>query len=109
MRRLLGSFARFTQLPAPQQRLLVETLANLAWASFAVQAVPFRRLVSARSVAEGRPELAPNDVARLARAVEAVARRVPWRAMCIEQAICLRAMLRAPGHQLPIPLWRRPR
>ena len=96
MRDLLASFSRFKKLPVSQQRLLVETVANLAWAAFAVQAIPFRRLVSTRPPARGA-DMAPVELRRLARTVENVARRVPWRAVCIEQAVCLRAMLRRRG------------
>jgi hypothetical protein len=77
--------------------LLAEATATLGAASMAVRLLPFRRLVSGR--ADGAPggSAGSVDTRRLVWAVRAAARRSPWRAVCIEQALCLRTMLRRRG------------
>ncbi|HET9428503.1 MAG TPA: lasso peptide biosynthesis B2 protein, partial [Allosphingosinicella sp.] len=77
--------------------LLAEALVMLAIASAMVRLLPFRRIVGlAQSPLRARK---PGDVDtdRLRRAVEAWARRVPWRAVCIQCALALHLLLRRRG------------
>jgi hypothetical protein len=79
--------------------LLLESLVLLALASAAVQLLPFRRAVRFGLAGSVSPQrlLAEPRVADIRWAVEAMARRVPWRAVCIEQGIAMQRMLRRRG------------
>lgn len=67
----------------------------LTAASAAVALVPFRRAVRLGSVPLGpKGEVKIDDIVW---AVETAARRVPSRAMCIEQGLAAQRMLRASG------------
>jgi hypothetical protein len=77
------------------RRLLAEALPALALASLAVKLAPFRRVAA---WARGRPGIGTAEIddamLRKARwAVEAWARRVPWRAVCFQQGLALHWML----------------
>ena len=74
--------------------LHLEALAAVLAASAAIRLLPFARVVAARRVRAGKRQA---DVARLRAAVRAWSRRVPWRAMCFESAVALRAMLARRG------------
>lgn len=75
--------------------LVLEAMIALLPAALAVRYLPFARVVeSARKVRRQRSEVEPR---RLARMVEIAARKVPWRAMCFESALCLRVILRRRG------------
>ena len=69
---------------------------SLAVASAAVQLLPFKRLVEGARAPRGSDGEAV-DLSRLRGAVDATARRVPWRAVCFQRALALRAMLRRRG------------
>ena len=73
--------------------LLCEAALSLARASLAVRLLPFRRVVEHRSAFRAR-ERGATEVRRLRWAVDAAARRVPWRAVCFQRAVALRAMPR---------------
>ena len=80
--------------------LLAETMATLAAASAAIQILPFRkvvRLASPRPKAGRSPALVHNGADRVIWAVEAVARRVPWRTVCFQKGLALHLMLRRRG------------
>jgi Transglutaminase-like superfamily len=77
--------------------LLAEALAALAAASLAIRLLPFRRVMARASRPPPRPPGGPVDIALLRRAVEAWARRVPWRAVCFQNALALQSMLRRRG------------
>lgn len=90
-----------TSLPARRSRalanrlLVLEAAVILLPAALAVRFRPFARVVAARKTVP-----APDrsvDPHRLAWAVGIARRKVPWRAMCFESALCLRAMLRRRG------------
>jgi len=77
----------------------VEALPALAFASLAVKLAPFRRVAA---WAHGRSRIGTGDIdeamLRKARwAVEAWARRVPWRTVCFQQGLALHWMLRRRG------------
>ena len=75
--------------------LVIEAMIGLLPAALAVRFLPFARVVeSARKVSGRQGSAEPR---RLARMVEIAARKVPWRAMCFESAVCLRVMLRRRG------------
>lgn len=88
---------RFARLSWRDRMLLAEALATLAAASAAIALLPFRRIVA--WVSRGRPAEHGRgaDLARLRWAVEACSRRVPWRAVCFQSALCLHIMLRRRG------------
>ena len=80
-----------------ERRLLAEAVVALGVASFAIALLPFRKVASAPRRPEGalpsqREQLRHIDAVRWA--VLAAARRVPWRAKCIEQGFAAQWMLR---------------
>lgn len=76
--------------------LLAEALATLALASLAIRFMPFRTLAARVSRPPRRARRAA-ELRRLRWAVDAAARRVPWKAVCFQRGLCLRAMLRRRG------------
>jgi hypothetical protein len=89
---LIGRFAR---LSSDDRRLLLRASLVLTAASAAVALLPFRRAIRFGSVPLGRRGRLTTD--RCVWAVEAVARRLPWRTMCIEQGLAAQRILRASG------------
>ena len=77
--------------------LLAETLATLAIASLAVRLIPFKRLVAFLSDWPSSQTATPALLPRLRWAVDAAARRVPWRAVCFQQGVTFHLMLRRRG------------
>jgi hypothetical protein len=77
--------------------LLAEALAALAVASLAIRLLPFRRIAAFAARAPRRPAHASVNPARLRWAVRAWARRVPWKAVCFQNALAMQAMLRRRG------------
>ena len=78
--------------------VLVEALGALAFASAAIRLLPMRRIVGLASRPLGRRRAEPAQALTRARwAVEALARRVPWRAVCFQQGLALQRMLRRRG------------
>ena len=88
--------------PAPlglgDARLLAEALATLAWASAAIANKPFAQVAA---IAGSRPvrgaPASPAEIDRVVQAVEAWARRVPWRTVCFQQGLAAHLMLRRRG------------
>jgi hypothetical protein len=91
--------SRRRPLGAINRRLLAEALPALVLASLAVKLAPFRRVAAAASRpghGGGRP--ADEAFLRKARwAVEAWARRVPWRTVCFQKGLALHFLLRRRG------------
>ena len=78
--------------------LLAEALAALAVASLAIALLPFRRVAAAASRAGARAGRVDASAARrVTWAVEAWARRVPWRAVCFQRGLAVHWMLRRRG------------
>jgi hypothetical protein len=94
---MISTLARVRALSGAERRLIVEAVAALALAAFTIATLPFRRVV--------RLSAPPIDAAvdhgdqsrsidKVRWAVSACARRVPWRAKCLEQAVAAQWMLR---------------
>jgi hypothetical protein len=89
---------RLARLPAERRAMLAEALLALGVSSLGVAVVPFRKVLAlVRPAVPGNA--APEDatVAAVRWAVSAAARRVPWRAKCLEQALAAQWMLRRRG------------
>lgn len=107
--RLRRSIRRFAQVDSRRRALVVEAVACLLLARLALVFVPFQRLArhlgtfvapsKARSLQDGRA-ISPHDAA-LAReigwAVTRAAGHVPFKAVCLPQAMAARVMLRRRG------------
>lgn len=90
-----GPFTRFRRLSREKRRLLLSATVILTAASAAVAVLPFRKAVRFGSV-----PLGPRRVVSIGEcvwAVEAAARRLPWRTMCIEKGLAVQRMLRTGG------------
>ena len=90
---------RIWRLGWRKQALLAEALMAVAVASAAIRFAPFERAVrlGSRELGAG-PTAATEQVCDMVRwAVEAVAARVPWRAVCFQQGLALQWMLRRRG------------
>lgn len=78
-------------------RMLIEAIRALASARLAIVKLPFeramRRVQPVGAEFRSSPEEAATTVARVQWAVGAAARRVPWRALCLEQALAAQHML----------------
>jgi hypothetical protein len=95
-----GWLSRARRLLSRDGARLAEALVYLAVARAAVLALPFRVLARRLGVqCAETPATAVADPAlrRVAAAIAAGARRAPWRAGCLEQAIAAKAMLRRRG------------
>jgi hypothetical protein len=94
---VIATFARLGRSTAAERRLLFEAVVALAVASFLIALVPFRRVAALARLPEA-PELEPSEqlkeIQAVRWAVAASARRVPWRAKCIEQGFAAHWMLR---------------
>jgi hypothetical protein len=91
---------RLDRLSGNDWLLLAEALPTLAWASLAISFLPFRRVAATASEPRhvGRtPE--PETARKVAWAVSAWARRVPWRAVCFQRGLAVHRMLRRRGHE----------
>lgn len=92
-----GKLARLRALSSAERLLLVEAVGALALASFLIALAPFRRVTALAGHPE-RTSTAPDEQLEQIRAVRwavrAGARRVPWRAKCIEQGFAAHWMLR---------------
>ena len=94
-----GSYhRRLKEMPWKDRLLLAETAATLAAASFAIRAVPFRKVVGAltrRPVEVEADHLASlQEIARAQWAVEACARLLPWRIVCFQKGLAVQWLLR---------------
>jgi hypothetical protein len=95
-----GWFARPRRLVSRDGARLVEAVGCLALARLAVVALPFRVLARRLGVPHAETSMTASldpSARRVAWAIGAAARRAPWRAECLEQAIAAKAMLRRRG------------
>ena len=90
-----GPLIRFNRLSRERRRLLLRALVALTAASAAVAFLPFRRAIRWGSVPLG--SAANGSIEDIVSAVEAAARRVPWRTVCIEKSLAVQRMLRSAG------------
>jgi hypothetical protein len=88
---------RFRHLGRERQSLLIEAAYELARASASVALLPFRRAIAQGSTPLSAAHRRPATVETLVWAVEAAARRLPWRTLCIEQGLAAQRMLRRRG------------
>ena len=96
-----SAFAKLLQLPMRDRILLAEAVTDMGIAALAVAVLPFRTLAAAASRTPHAPfsggQEIPTLVGGVRWAVEAAARRVPWRAKCFEQGLTAQHMLRRRG------------
>jgi len=91
------TFARIRRTTSAERRLLAEAIAALAVAFLLIALVPFRRVASLARAPEAvppEPGTRLDQIRAVSWAVTASARRVPWRAKCIEQGFAAHWMLR---------------
>jgi Transglutaminase-like superfamily len=92
--------SRRRPLGRTNRRLLGEALPALVLASLAIRLAPFRRVAAAASRGGRGAAGAVADEAFLRKArwaVEAWAKRVPWRTVCFQKGLALHFMLRRRG------------
>lgn len=87
--------ATFVRLTAEQRWLLLRAVLLLSAASAFVALLPFKRALAFGSTRARRNTAV--DVDEHVWAVQAAAKRLPWRTMCIEQGLTLQRMLRGAG------------
>jgi hypothetical protein len=94
-------YRRLKELPWRDRALLGETTATLAVASFAIRALPFRKVVRMAvrqvPVREASPALHKAEIDRAGWAVEACARVLPWRIVCFQKGLAMQWMLQRRG------------
>ncbi len=94
---MIAILARIRTLSRAERRLIAEAAAVLAVAALMIALFPFRRVAGFARRPEGA---VPGRAAQLRLigevrwAVAGVARRVPWRAKCLEQGFAAQWMLR---------------
>ena len=91
---------RLRRLGRAEWLLLAEALATLALSSAAIRLLPFRK-VAAMAGKDGKAAAAPDASAQIVRvrwAVDAWARRVPWRTVCFQRGLTAHLMLRRRGY-----------
>jgi hypothetical protein len=90
---------RWARIGAVRRALLVEATGELAVAAAAVGLLPFKRAVRSGSInllsTAVQPHTALTEDIRWA--VQAAAKRVPWRAVCFQQGLAIQRMLRRRG------------
>ena len=94
---MIATIARIGKSTASERRLLAEAVAALGVASFMIALVPFRKVAALARLPEA-PQPTPSEqlerIMIVRWAIAASARRVPWRAKCIEQGFAAQWMLR---------------
>ena len=90
---------RYRRLPRRDQILLVESALALLAASVAIRVVPFRVLVRTIASGSGRliDERAQQEIGRVRWAVEAAARRLPWKIVCFQKGLAVQRLLARRG------------
>jgi hypothetical protein len=98
---MIPVLAKVKALSPMERALLVSAMAALAIAALVIVLVPFRWIAKMVSHGPARPAPSEADRARIIRAVrwavQACARRVPWRAKCFEQSLAALWLLRRRG------------
>ncbi len=98
MVRLGRKIGRFLRMNATQQWLLVEAALLLGVARITILTVPFRRVVPWLQRAPESSACDAATVMAVRQAVTVAARNVPWKAVCLPQAMAAKAMLARRGH-----------
>ena len=88
--------SRFQRLERKRQKLLIDAVVALGGSSAALVFLPFRRAIRVGSVPLQRRDhgVSAEDCAW---AVEAAARRIPWRTVCIQRGLATQKLLRRAG------------
>lgn len=97
---LASNLRRFKEISPRERLLLAESVVTLAVASIAIRLLPFRRVVSAASRTSHYRVADRGSSAQIARvrwAVEACARRLPWKIVCFQKGVAMQTMLRRRG------------
>jgi hypothetical protein len=85
---------RLRRLSGDEKRLLLRAAGFLCLASAAVAFLPFRKAIRLGSIPLGTRK---GSLHQQVWAVEAAARRLPWRTVCIEKGLVLQRLLRSSG------------
>ena len=88
---------RLRRLRPAQWRLILGGFPALVFASAMLRLAPFRKAIRFGSVPLGRGDHAIDAVRDCVWAVEAAARWLPWRCVCIQQGLAVQRMLRTRG------------
>ena len=91
----VSPFRKFRRLERARRRLLVRAGSMVSAASAAVACLPFRHAIRFGSVPVS--ERGRDRAEECVWAVEAVARHLPWRTMCIEKGLAVQRLLRRSG------------
>jgi hypothetical protein len=99
---MIRKLDRFIHLPAPDRRDLVEAAALSTLAALLIRLFHFRRLAPrlGRHMAvspEEQDESGREKAARVCRAIDVAARHLPWKPVCLPQAVAAQWMLRRRG------------
>lgn len=90
---------RLDRLSGADWLLLAEALPALAWASIVIALLPFRRVAATAAQPPQVDVHADSTTPRkIAWAVNAWGRRVPWRAVCFQRGLATHRMLRRRGY-----------
>lgn len=91
-----ATLKHFARLSPPRRRAVREAVVTLMAVSLALQLLPFRRAIRFGSVGLGerRQEVSVVDIVW---AVEAAARRLPWRVVCLHKGLAAQRLLRSAG------------
>lgn len=96
---LASDWRRLRELAWRDRLLLMEAAATIAVASLAIRLLPFRKVVSALARGGDRSisRQSSSEIPRARWAVEACARRLPWRIVCFQQGLALHKLLQRRG------------
>jgi hypothetical protein len=98
---LRSDWRRLKGLGWPEWVLLGETVITLAVASLAIRALPFRIVVGAIASRTVTPEITGEarrkHITKVRWAVEASARRLPWRIVCFQKGLAVQRLLARRG------------
>ncbi len=97
---LASDWRRLREIAWGDRLLLAEAAAILAVASVAIQLLPFRRIVSALARKGSGPvdgTRSSKEIARARWAVEACARRLPWKIVCFQKGLAMQMLLHRRG------------
>jgi len=83
---------------AMERRLLWEAMLVLARAALAIRGRPFPQVVGFGAIPLAARPARDIPPVLVTRSVRAVARRMPFRALCFEQGLAVQRMLRRRGH-----------
>jgi len=91
----MQTLVRLSRLGRGRRHLLARATIWLAMASAALAVLPFRRAIRFGSIPLANRR--SDDIEDCLWAIETAARRVPWRAMCIEKGLAGQRLLRRSG------------